>query len=103
LNDASAKLAREPAKSAQIVAYLNTIHHDNGTYLINVDEKGVVDVVFRTVNTPRLDLFRMFESIEAKFGWLNILGGFSDAVTNMKIALLEKTFTLARTNEEEEL
>lgn len=58
------KTGREPAHSAQILAYLNTTHQDNGTYLIKVDEKGVVDIVFRTADTPQRELFWLPESME---------------------------------------
>jgi hypothetical protein len=100
-NDATIKISREPAKWAQIVAYLNTSHQDNGTYLIKSNETGVVDVVFRTADTPQPDLFWIPESMEASFGGLDLLAGLSDAVTDMKISLSERKFMLVKTSEQE--
>jgi hypothetical protein len=95
----SRKIGRELAKSAQIVAYLNTSHQDNGTYLIKADDQGVLDVVFRTVDTPQPEVFSMPESMEDGFGGLDFIAGLSDAVTDVKISLSERVLSLASCDE----
>jgi hypothetical protein len=84
---------REPATKARIVAYLNTTHQENGTYLLKVDETGVVDVVFRTKETPEPDLFWLDEATELALAGL--MKGIGDAVTDLRIYLLDRTFTMA--------
>jgi hypothetical protein len=85
---------RERAEKAQIVAYLNTTHQENGTYLLKVDETGVVDVVFRTRDTPEPELFWMDEPPELA-GLVGLTAGLRDCVTNTKISFLDRIFATA--------
>lgn len=92
---------REPATQAQIVAYLNMTHQRDGTYLVKSNDGGVLDIVFRTADTPEHELFWMPENALREMGgeglipdW-NITGAISDRVLNLKISLEDRFFSLA--------
>jgi hypothetical protein len=90
------KIGREPAKKAQIIAYLNTTHQRDGTYLMKVNEEGIVDVVFRTADTPQPELFWLPEGTGSELAGLDdLFPRLSECVSDMKISLLERKFTLA--------
>jgi hypothetical protein len=81
------------SKEAQIVSYLNMTHQRDGTYLVKADENGVVDVVFRTADTPQHELFGLPQlDLQAIGGesllpeW-NILDVISDRELDMQISL----------------
>jgi Heterokaryon incompatibility protein (HET) len=91
---------KQPAKEAQIVSYLNMTHQRDGTYLVKADEKGVVDIVFRTVDTPQHELFWIpqselrgmaGESLLPEWNTHDIL---SDRVFDMQINLGDREFSL---------
>jgi hypothetical protein len=95
--------SKQPAKEAQIVSYLNMTHQRDGTYLVKADENGVVDIVFRTADTPERDLFWIPPSeLRAMAGepllpeW-NTLDVLSDRVFDMQISLGEREFSLVST------
>jgi hypothetical protein len=90
----------EPAKEAEVVAYLNMTHQRDGTYLIKVDENGVVDVVFRTVDTPQQNLFELPQLDLGAIGgdsllpeW-NVLDVINDREFDMHISLAERELPL---------
>jgi len=84
---------RERAEKARIVAYLNTTHQENGTYLLKVDDTGVVDIVFRTRDTPEPELFWLDEATEPGVGGLT--EGVRDCVMDVKISLIDRRLTVA--------
>jgi hypothetical protein len=84
---------RERAEKARIVGYLHTTHQENGTYLLKVDDTGVVDVVFRTKDTPEPDLFWLDEATEMALDGLT--RGIRDCVIDVKISFVDRRFTLA--------
>jgi hypothetical protein len=92
---------REPATEAQIVAYLNMTNQIDGTYLIKSDQVGVLDIVFRTKDTPQHELFWMLEKATSEIdggGWIpdwGITDAMSDRVLDLKISLEERCFSLA--------
>jgi hypothetical protein len=95
---------REPATEAQIVAYLNTTHQREGTYLIKSDEKGVLDIVFRTEDTPEHELWWMPENALSEMGgeglipdW-SIKDAMSDRVLGLRIGLEDRFFSLVEQN-----
>ena len=97
--------SEQPAKEAQIVSYLNMTHQRDGTYLVRADGDGVVDIVFRTADTPERELFWMpREEVRGMAGesllpeW-NVLDVLSDRVFDMKISLGEREFSLVSTKE----
>ncbi len=92
----------KPAKEAQIVSYLNMTHQRDGTYLIKTDESGVVDIVFRTADTPEHELFWLPESEVREMAgapllpeW-NTMDILSDRVFNMQISLGDRKFPLVK-------
>jgi len=97
--------SKQPAKEAQIVSYLNMTHQRDGTYLVKADGNGVVDIVFRTADTPERELFWIpqselrgmaAESLLPEWDTLDVL---NDRVFDMHISLGEREFSLISTKE----
>lgn len=88
------------AKEAQILSYLNMTHQRDGTYLIKVDENGVVDVVFRTSDTPKHEIFGMphldLGTLDggSLLPGLNILDDLNDRELDMHISLGTRELSL---------
>jgi hypothetical protein len=91
---------REPATHAQIVAYLNMTHQRDGSYLVKCDERGVVDIVFRTEDTPEHEIFWMPENTLTELAgegllpeW-SIVDAMSDRVLGLQISLENRVLSL---------
>jgi len=93
-------LLKQPAEEAQILSYLNMTHQRDGTYLVKADDKGVVDIVFRTVDTPQHELFWIPQSElrgmagESLLPEWNALDILTDRVFDMQITLGDREFSL---------
>lgn len=75
-----------PATEMQIVSYLNMTSQSSGTYLVKSDDNGVVDIVFRTSDTPWPKLFWMASTIEQDMSFdTSMLQSLNEHVFNMKI------------------
>jgi hypothetical protein len=99
------KSLKEPAKEAQTVSYLNMTHQRDGTYLVRANEHGVVDIVFRTTDTPERDLYWIpLSEVRGMAGepllleW-NTIDVLSDRVFDMQISLGDRKFSLVSTND----
>lgn len=91
---------RQPATHAQVVAYLNMTHQRDGTYLVKSNEKGIVDIVFRTQDTPENELFWLPENTLAEMGgeglipnWI-VTDSMSDRVLDLQISLEDRFIPL---------
>lgn len=97
------------AKEARIVSYLNVTHQRDGTYLVKVSENGVVDIVFRTADTPERELFWIPQSEVREMAgepllpeW-NTVDALSDRVFDVEISLGKREFSLFSMNGGEKL
>jgi hypothetical protein len=85
-----------PAKEMQIVSYLNMTHQSHGTYLVKSDGKGIVDMVFRTADTPQQEVFGLREPVlsEELLSYLQIMESVDDQVFNMRIYFQSNAYTV---------
>jgi hypothetical protein len=80
----------------QIVSYLNMTHQSHGTYLVKSDGKGIVDMVFRTADTPQQEVFGLREPVlsEELLSYLQIMESVDDQVFNMRIYFQSNAYTV---------
>jgi hypothetical protein len=85
-----------PAKEMQIVSYLNMTHQSHGTYLVKSDGKGIVDMVFRTADTPQQEVSGLREPVlsEELLSYLQIMESVDDQVFNMRISFQSNAYTV---------
>jgi hypothetical protein len=87
----------KPAEEVQILSYLTMTHQRDGTWLVKCDENGVVDVVFRTVDTPQHELFFTAEPLvdDTMIGQVHMMDSLADRAMNVEILLGTKTYRMA--------
>jgi hypothetical protein len=83
-----------PAIEMQIVSYLNMTSQSSGTYLVKSDDKGVVDIVFRTSDTPFPDLLLTPPPVEMDIGFdmSSLLQSLDEHVFNVKISFQKEDY-----------
>jgi len=77
---------------AQIVAYLNISHQRDGTYLIQSDTGGIVDIIFRPIDNPLMDWNIPDLPEETSFLGLDLRDTIDDRMMNVQIALGDTSF-----------
>ena len=100
----------KPATEARIVGYLYMTHQRDGTYLVKSDEQGIVDVVFRTADTPEHDTDWLLRDLGGsgilehplsaasgdKSNLWDMVDSLHDRAFNMKISLSMRNLPLKR-------
>jgi hypothetical protein len=87
----------KPSEEVQILSYLTMTHQRDGTWLVKCDKNGVVDVVFRTVDTPQQELFFTEESLvdESMIAQVHMMDSLADRAMNVEILIGTKTYRMA--------
>lgn len=87
----------KPSEEVQILSYLTMTHQRDGTWLVKCDENGVVDVVFRTVDTPQQELFFTEEPLvdESMIAQVHMMDSLADRAMNIEILIGMKTYRMA--------
>jgi hypothetical protein len=64
LNGTLVLAARGTWGRARVLSYLTMTHQQDGTYLMKSDKRGVLDIVFRTPETPEINVMDVFSPRE---------------------------------------